>query len=56
MRRAVTTVLAGGVEEPALSVRIWTRLMLWGVGFDRLRRRVGLGPRAPVPEQGTKAA
>ncbi|HEY7573776.1 MAG TPA: tryptophan 7-halogenase, partial [Thermoanaerobaculia bacterium] len=56
MRRAVTTVLAGGVEEPALSVRIWTRLMLWGVGFDRLRRRVGLGPRAPVPEQGPKAA
>jgi flavin-dependent dehydrogenase len=45
MRKAVTTVLAGGVEEPPLSLRIWTRLMLWGVGVDRLRRRMGFGPK-----------
>jgi flavin-dependent dehydrogenase len=45
MRRAVTTVLAGGVEKPPLALKIWTQLMLWGVGFDRLRRRVGLGPK-----------
>ncbi len=43
MRRAVTTVLAGGVEEPALSVKVWTRLMFLGVGIDRFRRRLGLG-------------
>ena len=45
MRRAVTTVLAGGVEKLPLAMRIWTRLMLWGVGIDRLRRRLGLGPK-----------
>jgi len=45
MRKAVTTVLAGGVERPPLALKIWTQLMLWGVGFDRLRRRIGLGPK-----------
>lgn len=43
MRKAVTTVLAGGVEKPPLALKIWTQLMLWGVGIDRLRRRVGIG-------------
>jgi flavin-dependent dehydrogenase len=45
MRKAVTTVLAGGVERPPLALKVWTQLMLWGVGFDRLRRRIGLGPK-----------
>ncbi|HTO88185.1 MAG TPA: NAD(P)/FAD-dependent oxidoreductase [Thermoanaerobaculia bacterium] len=45
MRKAVTTVLAGGVESPPLALKIWTQLMLWAVGFDRLRRRIGLGPK-----------
>ncbi|MGH9316469.1 MAG: NAD(P)/FAD-dependent oxidoreductase [Thermoanaerobaculia bacterium] len=44
MRKAVTTVLAGGVERPPLALKIWTRLMLWGVGIDRLRRRIGIEP------------
>jgi flavin-dependent dehydrogenase len=39
MRRAVTTVLAGGVESPPMALKIWTHLMLWGVGLDRLTRR-----------------
>jgi flavin-dependent dehydrogenase len=56
MRLAVTTVLAGGVEEPSLAVKVWTRLMLWGVGIDRLRRRLGLGPPAQLPERGRQAA
>ena len=52
IRRAVTTVLAGGVEEPSLKMRILTRLMFVGVGFDRLRRRIGLGPKPePVRRQ-----
>jgi flavin-dependent dehydrogenase len=45
MEKAVTRVLAGGVERPPLTERIWTQLMLWGVGFDRFRRRIGLGPK-----------
>ncbi len=53
MVRAVTRVLAGGVEDPPFAQRIWTQLMLWGVGFDRLRRRIGLGaktePATPRP-------
>ncbi|HSS44183.1 MAG TPA: tryptophan 7-halogenase, partial [Thermoanaerobaculia bacterium] len=44
MRKAVTTVLAGGVEKPPLALKIWTQLMLWGVGIDRFRRRIGIGP------------
>jgi flavin-dependent dehydrogenase len=56
MRRAVTTVLAGGVEEPGLALRIWTRLMLWGVGVDRLRRRFGIGVQPPARQPGPKAA
>ena len=55
MQRAVTRVLAGGVAEPPLANRIWTRLMLWGVGVDRLRRRLGLGPK-PEPLRGDAAA
>lgn len=43
IRKAVTTVLAGGVEKPPLVLKIWTQLMLWGVGIDRFRRRVGIG-------------
>jgi flavin-dependent dehydrogenase len=48
MRKAVTTVLAGGVEAPPPALKIWTQLMLWGVGFDRFRRRIGLGPKPAV--------
>lgn len=40
MRRAVTTILAGGVEDPPARVIVLTRLMLSLVGFDRLQRRV----------------
>jgi flavin-dependent dehydrogenase len=49
MRKAVTTVLAGGVEDPSTGVTVWTRLMLGVVGFDRFRRRVAglLGRRGP---------
>jgi flavin-dependent dehydrogenase len=45
MRRAVTTILAGGVENPSIGVKVWTQLMLWAVGVDRFRRRMGLGPK-----------
>ena len=41
-------VLAGGVEDPPLALKVWTQLMLWGIGIDRLRRRLGIGPK-PVP-------
>jgi flavin-dependent dehydrogenase len=52
MRRAVTTVLAGGVENPSLGLRIWAHLMLWGIGVDRLRRRLGIPPKpAPMRRQ-----
>jgi flavin-dependent dehydrogenase len=40
MRAAVTSVLAGGVEKTPLRARIWMTLMFWGIGFDRLRRRL----------------
>jgi flavin-dependent dehydrogenase len=40
MRRAVTTILAGGVEDPPARVIVLTHLMLTIVGFDRLQRRV----------------
>lgn len=46
MRQAVTTVLAGGVEDPPLGVRVWTRLMLWGIGIDRWTRRFRDEPSA----------
>lgn len=39
MRRAVTTVLAGGVESPPLAMKLWTELMLFLVGCDRFRQR-----------------
>ena len=47
MRQAVTTVLAGGVEDPPLALKIWTHLMLWGVGFDRWTRRFRGEPSRP---------
>jgi len=56
MVRAVTRVLAGGVEDPPLAQRVWTRLMLWGVGFDRVRRRVGLGPKQEAVKREPTAA
>jgi hypothetical protein len=40
MRAAVTSVLAGGVEKTPLRARFWMTLMFWGIGFDRLRRRL----------------
>lgn len=40
MRQAVTTILAGGVEDPPLALKVWTRLMLMGVGLDRMVRRL----------------
>ncbi len=45
IRAAVTTTLAGGVENLPLSSKIWTSFMFVGVGFDRFRRRIGLGPK-----------
>jgi len=39
IRAAVTTTLAGGVEHPPLSMRLWTKMLFLAVGFDRLRRR-----------------
>lgn len=56
MRKAVTTVLAGGVESPPLALRIWTQLMLWGVGIDRFRRRIGLGPKPETMRRQRPAA
>lgn len=47
MRKAVTTILAGGVENPTFALRLWTQLMLWGVGLDRVVRR--LTGRTPKP-------
>src|SRR5262249_688731 len=43
MRKAVTTVLAGGVERWPLTRRLWTNLMFFAIGIDRFRRRLGLG-------------
>jgi flavin-dependent dehydrogenase len=45
IRAAVTTTLAGGVERVSLSTKIWTAMMFFAVGFDRFRRRIGLGPK-----------
>jgi len=45
MRAAVTTVLSGGVERIPIAARIWIELVFLSVGFDRLRRRLGLGPK-----------
>jgi flavin-dependent dehydrogenase len=50
MRQAVTTVLAGGVEDPPLALKIWTQLMLWGVGIDRFVRRLRGETPAPRPD------
>lgn len=47
IRAAVTTTLAGGVERVPLKARFWMELMFVGVGIDRLRRRLGLGPGEP---------
>jgi flavin-dependent dehydrogenase len=40
MRAAVTSVLAGGVENVPFRALIWMNLMFWGIGFDRWRRRL----------------
>ena len=40
MRKAVTTVLAGGVETIPLSRKIWTSVMFLGTSFDRFQRRL----------------
>ncbi|HYK42976.1 MAG TPA: NAD(P)/FAD-dependent oxidoreductase, partial [Thermoanaerobaculia bacterium] len=45
IRAAVTQTLAGGVEDISFSLRVWTALMFVGVGFDRFRRKIGLGPK-----------
>ena len=45
IRAAVTTTLAGGVERMPFSSKMWTAFMFIGVGFDRFRRRIGLGPK-----------
>ncbi len=50
IRAAVTTTLAGGVERVPLSSQLWTAFMFFGVGVDRFRRRIGLGPK---PEAAT---
>ena len=45
MRAAVTTILSGGVERIPLASRIWIELVFLSVGFDRFRRKLGLGPK-----------
>ena len=52
IRAAVTQTLAGGVEDISFSMKLWTGLMFVGVGIDRFRRRIGLGPKP----DGKKAA
>lgn len=56
MRKAVTSVLAGGVERVPFRRRVWTNLMFWGIGIDRFRRRLGFGPSASSPENPPSAA
>ncbi len=53
IRAAVTQTLAGGVEKITLSMKLWTALMFVGVGIDRFRRKIGLGPK---PEEKKAAA
>jgi flavin-dependent dehydrogenase len=45
IRAAITTVLAGGVERVPLTTRFWTSFIFLGVGIDRFRRKLGLGPK-----------
>jgi len=40
IRKAVTTVLAGGVEHVPLMRKIWTHLMFVGTSIDRISRRL----------------
>ncbi len=40
MRKAVTTVLAGGVERVPLTRKIWTQLMFVGTTIDRVQRKI----------------
>jgi len=40
IRKAVTTVLAGGVERVPLARKIWTSLMFMGTSIDRFQRRL----------------
>jgi flavin-dependent dehydrogenase len=55
IRAAITTLLAGGVERVPISTRLWTSLIFVGVGIDRFRRRIGLGPK-PGEKAGEQAA
>jgi flavin-dependent dehydrogenase len=55
MRAAITTVLSGGVDKIPLRSRIWIELVFLGVAFDRFRRRLGLGPRAPGETEAASA-
>jgi len=43
IRKAVTTVLAGGVESVPLSRKIWTQVMFLGTSIDRFQRRLFRG-------------
>jgi flavin-dependent dehydrogenase len=58
IRKAVTTVLAGGVERVPLARKIWTHLMFLGTSFDRFQRRLfggGEGKKSfgrPTEDQG----
>lgn len=52
MRAAVTSVLAGGVEKISFGEHFWTTLMMWGIGFDRFRRRL---MKIPPPRRETAA-
>ena len=45
IRAAVTQTLAGGVENVPFSTKVWTSLLFFAVGFDRFRRKIGLGPK-----------
>lgn len=48
MRQAVTTVLAGGVQNPPFVQRFWTQLMLLAVGLERIKKRFARGADAPA--------
>lgn len=57
MRAAVTLTLAGGVEKVPFRSRVWMSLLFWGIGFDRLQRRIrarfaGETPQAPAARAG----
>jgi len=45
MRAAITTILSGGVERIPIGARVLIEIVFLSVAFDRLRRRLGLGPK-----------